>query len=86
MDKTEIQKKGKKVNKQIIFPLEKQNYIILTIGVVIILLGYIALSVNGVEGFMPLYAAPILLVIGYCIVIPIGIVLKKSESKDTTSK
>lgn len=61
-------------------PLERENYIILGIGLFLIVAGYVALSPNTVEGFMPLVLAPILLVLGYCVVIPLGILYRKRET------
>ncbi|MBI4547867.1 MAG: DUF3098 domain-containing protein [Ignavibacteriae bacterium] len=62
-----------------ILPFERENYIIMGIGLLVIILGYIALSGNQVEGFLPLTVAPILLVLGYCVIIPIGIMYRKKE-------
>lgn len=64
------------------FPLERENYMILGIGLLLIVFGYIALSGDKVEGFVPLTLAPILLVLGYCVVIPVGIMYRKREKKD----
>ena len=47
-----------------------RNYLILGIALVVIILGYIALG----QGSLTL--APVLLVVGYCIIIPIGIMVK----------
>lgn len=65
-------------------PFEKQNFMILLIGLGIILLGY-ALMATGitetaatVDGTwnnpLAVYVAPTLLIIGYCVVIPYGII------------
>lgn len=59
-------------------PLTKQNFAIIGAGLVSILLGYAAMSEGSVEGFLPLVAAPILLIIGYCVLIPIGILYRPS--------
>lgn len=83
MAKVIKRKQMKKGKVDEIFPFERENYIIIGIGIVLIILGYLALSGNSVEGFMPLYVAPILLVLGYCIVIPIGILYTKRENKKT---
>jgi hypothetical protein len=45
-------------------PLEKVNFLILGAGVVLIVLGYIALSEGPVEGFLPLVVAPVFLILG----------------------
>ena len=54
-------------------PLKRQNFVTIGIGLGVITLGYIAMSAGPVEGFLPLVLAPILLVLGYCVIIPIGI-------------
>ena len=63
-------------------PLTKTNYRIIGIALVCITLGYVALSQEPWDGFFPLYAAPILLVLGYCVLIPLGILYRgKSEQQ-----
>jgi len=62
-------------------PLGRQNFLIIGIGLAIIAVGYFAMIEGSVEGFLPLVAAPILLVLGYCVVIPYGILYKKSSQQ-----
>lgn len=63
-------------------PFTKNNYLILGLGLVVIVLGYIALSQSPWDGTMPLVVAPILLVIGYCVIIPLGILYRgKSDTQ-----
>lgn len=57
--------------------LESINYYILLTGVAVILIGYTALSMGPWDGFFPLTVAPILLVLGYCVIIPAGIIYRK---------
>ena len=57
-------------------PLQKQNFIVLGVGLLVIIVGYIALSQGPVDGFLPLVVAPILLVLGYCVLIPFGILFR----------
>jgi hypothetical protein len=61
------------------FPLERENYLIIGVGLVTIVCGYIALSGDKVEGFVPLTLAPILLLLGYCVLIPVGIMYRKKN-------
>ncbi|MBI5019976.1 MAG: DUF3098 domain-containing protein [Ignavibacteriales bacterium] len=82
MAKIEKSKLTKKLKQDEILPLERVNYIILGIGLLVIILGYIALSGNKVEGFSQLTLAPILLVLGYCVIIPVGIMYRKKEKKN----
>jgi uncharacterized membrane protein len=81
MAKIEKSKLTKKSKLDDILPLERENYIILGVGLLVIILGYIALSGNQVEGFSQLTLAPILLVLGYCVIIPVGIMYRKKEKK-----
>jgi hypothetical protein len=64
-------------------PFTQTNYRILGAGLLIIVLGYVALSQDPWNGTMPLVVAPILLVIGYCIVVPFGILFR---GKKTTAE
>ena len=75
-DKSKSAKKGKVDTG---FPLQRENFIILGIGLLVIVLGYVALSGNTVEGFSQLTVAPILLVLGYCVIIPVGIMYRKKK-------
>jgi hypothetical protein len=62
-------------------PLGRENYIILGAGILVIVAGYLAMLEGSVEGFLPLVLSPILLVTGYCVVIPIGIMYRKRALK-----
>lgn len=64
-----------------ILPFEKRNYQILLLGLIGIVCGYIALAQNPWDGFMPLTVAPILLILSYCVIIPIGILWRKKDAK-----
>jgi hypothetical protein len=69
-----VTRKTKKIE---MLALEAVNYYIILAGVAVILLGYVALSMGPWDGFVPLVVAPILLVVGYVVVLPIGIVYRK---------
>ena len=58
-------------------PFTNTNYQILAAGIVTIILGYVALAQEPWDGFMPLVVAPILLVLGYCVIVPFGILYRK---------
>jgi hypothetical protein len=62
-------------------PLSKHNFYIIGLGLLVILAGYAAMLEGSVEGFLPLVVAPILLLLGYCVIIPLGILFKKSYLK-----
>jgi hypothetical protein len=63
-------------------PFTKSNYQILACGLLCTVLGYIALAQDPWDGTMPLVVAPILLVLGYCIMIPVGILFRKRSSSE----
>jgi uncharacterized membrane protein HdeD (DUF308 family) len=71
--------KIKKAKQDDTLPFDRGNYTIIGLGILVIALGYMALSKNTVEGFLPLTLAPILLVLGYVVIIPIGIMYRKKE-------
>lgn len=48
----------------------KINYLLILFGLLLIILGYIALSKGSIT------LAPILLVLGYCVLIPFGLVIR----------
>ena len=84
-----IQAKAKKSSvkqkKEMTFPLAKKNFIIIGIGIIDLILGYIFLAQDSVSGFAPTVIAPILLVLGYCVIIPYGILKKPKSELGNTS-
>jgi hypothetical protein len=56
--------------------LTKKNYMIIGLGIALIVIGYILMAANSVDGFLPTVVAPVLLVAGYCVIIPLGILIK----------
>lgn len=76
----EIQKRARKASLKIEgLPFTSLNYQIFAAGIVVIILGYLALAQPPANSFMSLTVAPILLVIGYCIIIPIAILYQKKK-------
>lgn len=65
-------------------PLTVRNYQILGLALVCILLGYVALSQEPWDGTLPLVVAPLLLFVGYCILVPFGILYRKKEEQTTS--
>ena len=52
------------------WPFGPRNYIIFAVGLLVILVGYITLSAGSIT------LAPILLVLGYCVLIPLSIIIR----------
>ncbi len=84
-----IKAKVRKSIRETSLPLIRQNFIILGIGLLVIIAGYAAMLEGSVEGFLPLVVSPILLVVGYCVIIPFGILYRKrsqpAEQKNTAA-
>jgi hypothetical protein len=74
--KTNIKSKKSSPASHIHIALTKKNYMIIGFGIVLIIIGYILMAANSVDGFLPTVVAPILLIAGYCVVIPVGILFK----------
>jgi xanthine/uracil permease len=53
----------------------RRNYIILAIGVFLIVVGFLLLASGDIT------ISPVLLVIGYCVVIPLGILIPKDKGE-----
>lgn len=79
-----LQSSKTKQKREFSFPLEKENFMIIGIGIALLLVGYFLMSQNSVDGFMPTVVAPLLLIAGYCVVIPYGI-MKKPKSETTVA-
>jgi len=62
--------------------LEMINYQIILAGVVVIIAGYFALSAKPWDSPIALNVAPILLVLGYCVIIPFGIIYRKKKTEN----
>jgi len=80
-----LRHKAKKKTRQAI-PFGRENYIIFLIGILLIILGYIFLAQGPADSFWSLTLAPILLVISYCIIIPISIIYRKKTQKQETAQ
>ena len=65
-------------------PLSKENYRIIGLGLAAIAAGYLAMLPGSVEGFLPLVVSPILLVAGYCVIVPLGIMYRKKPETPGT--
>ncbi len=75
-------KKDKKVIKSLIF--EKENYLIFFGGVVTIILGYIIMAAGETYSTLSLTIAPIILFVGYMIIVPLAIMYRKKPEKVDT--
>jgi len=64
------------------FPLGKTNYTILIIGIVTLIIGYICMAIpDHPDDFLTRTLSPIILVIGYLIIIPVGLLYRDKKLK-----
>ena len=77
----EKSKKGsfRKVRKGPGLAFGPKNYQLFGIGLLIIILGFAFMTKGPVDSFWSLTLAPILLVIGYCLVIPASILYRQKK-------
>ncbi|MBU0691326.1 hypothetical protein KKH18_05865 [bacterium] len=66
-------------------PFTRKNYLILGSGLLILIIGYLCLAQGPHDGFLSLTLAPILLVLGFCVVIPYGIMARDKSVATGTS-
>ncbi len=59
------------------WPFGKENYFLFGLSLVIIIISYVLMTMEPWDSIPSLTLAPILLVIGYCITLPIAILHKK---------
>jgi hypothetical protein len=62
--------------------LTNKNYMIIGLGILLIIIGYVFMAENSVDGFLPTVVAPILLVLGYIVVVPFGILYKDKSAEE----
>lgn len=60
--------------------LERRNYLILGIGVLTIIIGYIVMATGDTYSFQSLTLAPIILLIGYLILIPLALLYRRRSA------
>ena len=57
----------------------KINYLLFGIGLCVIMLGYIVMVTGETESLQSVKIAPLILVVGYCIIIPAAILIKPED-------
>ncbi len=63
-------------------PFSKKNFFVIGLGIVLIFIGYYLMAIGGVDSFIAVTLAPIILFIAYVIVIPFGILKKFKGEKN----
>ncbi len=79
------QKRGS-VTEDTSLPFTKTNYLIFLAGLLFIIFGYVALGQGPWDSFSSLTLAPILLLIGYLVLVPVAILYKKRVKAVVTAE
>ncbi|MEE2659592.1 MAG: hypothetical protein VX733_13885 [Candidatus Latescibacterota bacterium] len=66
-------------------PFTRRNWILFAAGIAVIAVGYLMLRIPPADGFLSLTAAPILLVLGYCVLLPMAILARGNVDDDSAS-
>ena len=68
--------------KGLTLPLEKTNYMILGVGVIVLIIGYILMgSADHPDAFISKTLSPLVLVFSYTVIIPVGIFYRTKKEK-----
>ena len=90
MGKAVKKRSAKKTRKSFVSPFNiywrKNNYLLLLAGIVVIIAGYLFMSMGSWDSTPSLYISPILLVIGYLIIIPVSILFRNKEDEGPASE
>ncbi len=81
--KTPVKSKRVKKVEHLHINLTNKNYMIIGLGILVIVIGYFLMSENSVDGFLPTIVAPILLCIGYLVIVPFGILYSDKTNEVT---
>ena len=65
---------------------KKQNYQLFILGIAVIVIGFYFMTIGPWDSFYSLVISPILLFIGYVIIFPLSIFLRKKSEKEKSSE
>ena len=78
-----VSKKNIRKTKKIVSPFsaywKKNNFLLLLLGLIIIIAGFVFMSMGPWSSFPSLFISPVLLVIGYLLVLPASVLYFKKE-------
>jgi len=64
-------------------PFSRRNWTLFVLGLAAVGIGYLLLRLPPADGFLSLTAGPLFLVLGYCLLIPLAILLGNGRREDT---
>jgi|TARA_B100000700_G_C14243291_1_gene489142 hypothetical protein len=71
-----IMKENKKTVK-FLWPYKRKNYLLFGVGVFVIIVGYLIMYLGEVNSFQSLVISPLLLLVGYLVIIPIALLIRQ---------
>jgi hypothetical protein len=63
-------------------PFDQKNIRVILLGIAVIVLGYIVMYVSPTMSTMALTISPIILLLGYCVIVPVGIMMGARKRTD----
>ena len=62
---------------QFSWPYKRKNYVLFGVGVFVIIVGYLIMYLGDVNSFQSLVVSPLLLLLGYLVIIPVALLFRK---------
>ncbi len=80
MAKVKSKKGATPVDEKFGFPLKRTNYMIISAGVALLIIGYIFMAIpDDPDAFLTRTLAPVILVISFLVVIPVGLLYREKK-------
>jgi uncharacterized membrane protein HdeD (DUF308 family) len=79
MKNPKARRRGRKESGWILF--DAVNYRLFLIGILVIIIGYILMMQGPHDSFWSLHLSPVVLVVGYCVLLPIALLLRAKKTK-----
>ena len=72
-----IMKAKNKNTVKFLWPYKRKNYLLFGFGVFVIIVGYLIMYLGDVNSFQSLVISPLLLLLGYLVIIPLALLFKQ---------
>ena len=72
-----IMKAKNKNTVKFLWPYKRKNYLLFGFGVFVIIVGYLIMYLGDVNSFQSLVISPLLLLLGYLVIIPLALLYKQ---------
>jgi len=66
--------------------ISKSNYLLFALGILVIIIGYFIMASGGTNSYKSLTLAPIILLIGYLVIVPAAILYKQKKSQSKSDR